>query len=146
MLVSPRRVWERDGFKPGPLGDPGLGQLAYDKKMRILAASSASDAALESGAIQHGLLTYSLIEEGFKKMQADWQPRDGKITIGEWLAYSVQRVPQLADDLLTGKIRGFRPRYGYRRESTVQRRIAQQPSVYDFTGTAGSILRSGGAR
>ena len=30
---------EGDGFKPGPMGSRGLGQLAYDKGMRILAAS-----------------------------------------------------------------------------------------------------------
>ena len=37
------------GFKPGPMGSRGLGQLAYDKGMRILAASQADDVALESG-------------------------------------------------------------------------------------------------
>ena len=31
------------GFKPGPMGDRGLGQLAYDKGMRILAATQAED-------------------------------------------------------------------------------------------------------
>ena len=37
-------------FKPGPLGDAGLGQLAYDKGIRILAATQADEAvtALQS--------------------------------------------------------------------------------------------------
>ena len=28
---------EHEGFKPGPMGSRGLGQLAYNKRMRILA-------------------------------------------------------------------------------------------------------------
>jgi hypothetical protein len=32
---------DQPGFKPGPMGDRGLGQLAYDKGMRILAATQA---------------------------------------------------------------------------------------------------------
>ena len=52
------------GFKPGPMGDRGLGQLAYDKAMRILAASQAEDVALESAQLKHGLLTYALAVDG----------------------------------------------------------------------------------
>jgi hypothetical protein len=52
------------GFKPGPMGDRGLGQLAYDKGMRILAATQADDFALESGDVGQGLLTYALVCEG----------------------------------------------------------------------------------
>jgi hypothetical protein len=29
--------FEGEGFKPGPMGSRGLGQLAYDKRIRILA-------------------------------------------------------------------------------------------------------------
>jgi hypothetical protein len=32
-------------FRPGPLGDPGLGQLSYDKGMQILAASQPAQTA-----------------------------------------------------------------------------------------------------
>ena len=39
---------QQPGFKPGPLGGRGLGQLAYDKGMRVLAASQADDVAVES--------------------------------------------------------------------------------------------------
>jgi len=35
------------GFKPGPMGSRGLGQLAYDKGMAVLAAAQADSAALE---------------------------------------------------------------------------------------------------
>ncbi len=36
----------REGFRPGPMGDPGLGQLAYDKGMEILVASQSDAKAL----------------------------------------------------------------------------------------------------
>jgi hypothetical protein len=49
---------DQDGLKPGPLGVPGFGQLAYDKKMRILAASGRASDAIESGDLKNGLLTY----------------------------------------------------------------------------------------
>ena len=45
---------EREGFKPGPMGDKGLGQLAYNKGMKILAATQADSLALESDSLKHG--------------------------------------------------------------------------------------------
>ena len=41
---------EGGGFKPGPMGSRGLGQLAYDNAMRVLAASQAEAVALERPA------------------------------------------------------------------------------------------------
>jgi hypothetical protein len=38
-----------EGFKSGPMGSRGLGQLAYDKGMRILAASKSNEEAMELG-------------------------------------------------------------------------------------------------
>lgn len=43
---------EANDFKPGPMGSRGLGQLAYDKRMRILAASQSNKAALESASLR----------------------------------------------------------------------------------------------
>src|SRR5690606_21452822 len=53
-----------EGFKPGPMGSRGLGQLAYDKGIRILSATQADNVALELGSLKQGLLTYVLLEEG----------------------------------------------------------------------------------
>ena len=50
------------GFKPGPLGEKGFGQLVSDKGRIILAATQASDVALEVRNLQQGLLTYALTE------------------------------------------------------------------------------------
>ncbi|HEV7893665.1 MAG TPA: hypothetical protein VGP08_23825 [Pyrinomonadaceae bacterium] len=84
-----------EGFKPGPMGSRGLGQLSYDKGMRILTSTQASDVALESGLIEQGLLTYALTRDGLEAARADFRPKDARITVAEWLAYGVERVPTL---------------------------------------------------
>jgi hypothetical protein len=38
------------GFKPGPMGSRGLGELAYTKGMVVIAAAQPDSAALESGS------------------------------------------------------------------------------------------------
>jgi hypothetical protein len=92
-------VVEQPWFKPGPMGSRGLGQLAYDKRMRVLAASQADDFAIEAGELRQGLLTYALTKDGLEAKEADFQPKDGKITLGEWLAYGAERVPQLHEKI-----------------------------------------------
>lgn len=84
-----------EGFKPGPMGSRGLGQLSYDKGMRILTSTQADDVALESGLIEQGLLTYALTRDGLEAARADFKPKDARITVSEWLAYGVERVPAL---------------------------------------------------
>jgi hypothetical protein len=49
------------GFKPGPMGDRGFGQLVYDKGMRVICATNENAAALEDGGLRHGLLSYALL-------------------------------------------------------------------------------------
>lgn len=129
-------------FKPGPMGSRGLGQLAFDKGMRVLAASQADEFALESDRIRHGLLTYALIAEGLESFQADAAPRDGRILVGEWLAYAVERVPSLAEDIrrgspLTAGTRGATRVLG---TEAVKRRPAQQPALFDFARRRPAVL------
>jgi hypothetical protein len=82
------------GFKPGPMGDPGLGQLAYDKGIRILAASQPDQYAMELTSFGHGLLTYALIQ-GAEKGGADLD-RDGVIRLDEWLHYARDALQSFA--------------------------------------------------
>ena len=84
-----------EGFKPGPMGSRGLGQLSYDKGMRILTSTQADDVALESALVEQGLLTYALTRDGLEAARADFRPKDARITVVEWLAYGVERVPAL---------------------------------------------------
>jgi WD40 repeat protein len=100
-------------FKPGPLGNRGLGQLAYDKGMRILAASQSLSPALESDKFARSFLTQALIREGIEERKADKRPRDQRITISEMLNYAVERVPALS------------------REGGIDE---QQPALFDFIG------------
>jgi len=87
-------------FKPGPLGSRGFGQLAYDKRMRVLVATQASNSAIQvDGKMRGGLLTEALIAEGLTKGDADTNG-DGEITLDEWLAYGESSVPGLFRDAI----------------------------------------------
>ena len=131
-----------DGFKPGPMGSRGLGQLAYDKGMKILAASQADDVALESDKLRHGLLTYALVHDGLEAFQADYMPVDKTITLGELLAYGVGRVPKLYEEVKTGNLSAFGRgeasraavvRLGDGKSNSLARRNPYQtPALFDF--------------
>jgi hypothetical protein len=124
-------------FKPGPMGASGLGQLAYEKGMRILAASQAEESAGESPLTQQGLLTYALVHDGLNRGNADFKPRDGKIMLGEWLAYGVLRVPDLANEIASGALdnQGTAPT-SKGAQSLVNRYTGkstlQQPALFDY--------------
>jgi hypothetical protein len=102
-------VW----FKPGPMGDPGLGQLAFDKGIRILAAAGRDDLAHEDGAIRHGLLTYVLADLGIDASGFGAADLDGnhKIMLDEWLRYATEQLPvvsaQTAPQAVGHKLGGF---------------------------------------
>lgn len=87
------------GFKPGPMGDPGLGQLAWDKGIRILAAAGRDDVAMEDQTRRHGLLTYALAHDGIDDQgfgQADLNG-DKRIMLDEWLRFALARLPALSE-------------------------------------------------
>ncbi|HZS10484.1 MAG TPA: caspase family protein [Blastocatellia bacterium] len=96
-------------FKPGPMGSRGLGQLSYDKGMRILTATQADNVALENRAVQHGLMTYALVHDGIELARADFKPADRVVTMAEWLTYAVERVPKLFAEVRRGGARKLEP-------------------------------------
>ena len=122
----------------GPVDAPGLAQLAYEKGLYILAASAASEPALETQKLGggHGFLTYSLVEEGLKTSAATL---NGTVELRQWFAYASRRVPELetADMARRGfKLRNSRqrdvrqhPRLFYRREPEIQPFIVAKPVV-----------------
>jgi hypothetical protein len=136
-----------EGFKPGPMGSRGLGQLAYDKRMRILTSTQADDVALESELIKQGLLTYALTHDGIEAGQADFKPKDKKITLAEWLEYGVIRVPALYQEVKRGALQSFGQAAEKRglvysagkknsdasNDSSARRKGYQQPSLFDFS-------------
>lgn len=140
---------EAEGFKPGPMGSRGLGQLAYDKGMWVLAATQADDIALESKLVNQGLLTYALTREGIDGRLADFKPKDARILLSEWLAYGAARVPSLYQEVGTGRVAaigGQKPRMVGGGAESAQRalqlapskaaplgRRTQQPALFDFS-------------
>ena len=138
---------ETEGFKPGPMGSRGLGQLAYDKRMRILASTQADDVALESELIKQGLLTYALTHDGIEAGQADFKPKDTTITLAEWLEYGASRVPSLYEEVKRGELQNFgrgekrgmvvsikknNSAAGRENDSSQKKASYQQPSLFDF--------------
>jgi WD40 repeat protein len=139
-------VVEGQDFKPGPLGSRGLGQLSYDKGMRILTATQANDVALELDELEHGMLTYALVVDGISRRHADFRPVDSQVMSSEWLRYAVDRVPELYTEARRGDIKPLengQPVSQDRglvlfKQATASR---QQPAVFDFSRrTEGELL------
>jgi len=130
---------ESADFKPGPMGSRGLGQLAYDKGIRVLAASQADTVALESDRLQQGLLSYALVRDGLLARRADFDPSDQKITLPEWLRYGVVRVPELYRALRGGggsdELRGATV-IGSPAIASGMSAASQQPALFDFARRA----------
>lgn len=120
-----------EGFKPGPMGDRGLGQLAYEKGVRLLVATQSDNVALENKSLKQGLLSFALIQDGLVGNKADYKAKDGTIFVDEWLRYGVERVPLLFAEVKKGTGRilvqdapGATP---------AQNLKIQQPALFDFT-------------
>ena len=134
-------------FRPGPMGDSGLGQLAFDKGIRILAATQTDDVALEDPVLRQGLLTYALAGEGITANggKAD-DDGDGRITLDEWLAYATKRMPSLSSDVRLGRLttapsgaRGW-----VRVNAGATKPAMQEPSLFDFNAKpSGVVLKEG---
>lgn len=127
------------GFKPGPMGSRGLGQLAYDKGMRILASTQADDVALESNLIKQGLLSYALIHDGIEAGQSDFKPKDKTIMLAEWLGYGVMRLPALQAEIKQGELQNFGAGTralivtNNKNNSLSKKNWSQKPSLFDFS-------------
>jgi WD40 repeat protein len=79
-------------FKPGPMGSRGLGQLAYNKKIRILTA--AREKAYETSDLKMSVLSYVLLKKGIEEREANFNPADDNtITFQEWMEYAAKEVP-----------------------------------------------------
>lgn len=134
---------DADGFKPGPMGDPGLGQLAFDKGIRILAATQADDVALEDALLRQGLLTYALASEGITATggKADGDG-DGRITLDEWLAYATRRMPSLASDVRLGRLAtdSTGARGWVRTNAGASKPVVQEPSLFDFNSNPSKVV------
>jgi WD40 repeat protein len=81
-----------NSFRAGPLGDPGLGQLSYDKGMRILCAAQAEQT--EQGDWIDGKGSTLLVQS--LETMAKTRPEE---TLGNWLRAVREQLPVLMSRL-----------------------------------------------
>jgi len=135
-------------FRPGPMGDSGLGQLAYDKGIRILAATQADDVALENAKLKQGLLSFALAADGEGLSNPDGAvdlDGDGKISLTEWMFYPTWRLPSLNDDSrLVGGASTDEPdsSFMFPGRKPVAIKKVQSPSLFDFTVPSSVVLKA----
>jgi WD40 repeat protein len=84
------------GFRPAPLGDPGFGQLSYDKGMRILSASQPTQVAHGGPSLSGEDVTF--LATAFAEVAAA-NPRQ---TLGQWLHGIVYQLPLTAKENRSG--------------------------------------------
>ena len=120
------------------MGNHGLGQLAYDKLIRVLAASQATQPAGEAGALGMGYLSYALVKNGLSAGQADWRPKDGAIWLREWLAFGVEQTPKLYGVVRAGDQGNRGVIATFRGKNTVS---LQTPALFDFRAEGDAGLR-----
>lgn len=132
---------EGEGFKPGPMGNRGLGQMAYDKGMYVVAAAQAEAVALESDRLEHGLLTYAMLREGLEEGGADRAPVDGVVSFRELLGYGAERVPRLHEEIVDGAWtadgRALVAAVPIEDDGAV---VIQRPRFFDFGGGGEEVL------
>jgi WD40 repeat protein len=86
---SGQAVQAADDWRRGPIDANGLAQFAFEKGMDILAAAQSNQSAAELNKLEHGLLSWALVQEGLREGRA--QPFD----LRHWLAWTADRVPLL---------------------------------------------------
>jgi hypothetical protein len=97
---------EAEEKRRGPMNSKGLAQLAYEKGMYVLTAAQSYQAAQEAARFGHGFLTFALMEEGLKQGAADYEPKDNRVTLTEWLNYAADRVPRMQEENMLDALRG----------------------------------------
>lgn len=118
---------EADDMRWGPLNSTGLGQLAFEKGIYVVAASQGYQSALENSKLGHGLLTYAFVTDGLREMSADRAPEDGRLFVEELLRFVAERVPEL--HIESGRQRGFVP-VDAEGEADASAPWLQRPRVY----------------
>lgn len=122
-----------NGFKPGPMGDRTLGQLAFDKGIRILAATQADDVAAESSGRGLGLLTATLIDSGLGGQAPGTE--DGWVRLDAVLRHAAATLPERLAAEQTRRTKEELPPMLVPDTPLPPPRV-QVPAVFDFTGQA----------
>lgn len=122
---------EAEEKRRGPMNSKGLAQLTYEKGMNILTAAQSYQAALETSRLKHGYLTYALIEDGLRKMEADNRPHDNQVLLREWLDYAAERVPRMQEESsVAARGLGLKPSTKPQAEKSLNAAEIQRPRVF----------------
>jgi len=82
------------GGRAAPITNEYLSRLTNSGVGRVvMTASDANELSEEKDELQHGVFTYSLVEEGLKQGKAD-SNGDGWVSFSEAFSYVSERVPQ----------------------------------------------------
>ncbi len=93
------QVLEADEWRVGPMNSRGLAQLAWEKGMEIITASQSNQFAKEVRGLNHGLLTYALLE-GFARAPR----KESRLTGGAWFDFAALELPRISE---SSKTRGL---------------------------------------
>ena len=120
------------------MGDPGLGQLAYDKGIKILVATQANDVAMENDRLKQGLLTFALAGDGEGFAKSDGlidAKKDQKISLDEWVNYPIGRLPTMNDDKRVtgvGNADDTSSSFRFPGRTAIPEKKIQQPTLFDY--------------
>jgi WD40 repeat protein len=100
-------------FKPGPMGDRGFGQLAYDKRMLVLTATQVENFAWGIPELSNrSLLTYALTQQTIGLV----------LDFKEWLGEAENQVPKLYQRFVKAA----------RQPLALKIQREQEPELFDF--------------
>jgi len=102
----------------GPWNQRGLAQLAYEKGMYLLAAAQSYETAAEVSQLGHGLLTFALISEGLDQFKADRDPKNGSMSVAEWLDFAAEAIGTMSTARMSAGAGGDTPRLVGRQRPT----------------------------
>ncbi len=140
-------AFQSPGFKPGPMGSRGLGQLAYDKGMQILAATQPDSVAIEGSLLKMGLLSYVLGKEALEHASHEHAVDD--MSLRQWFDYAAERVPALYRGEVGRDRRNGRHRHGGAKrdalvvqtsENSKDRSEIQRPAIFDYSPRSRKLI------
>lgn len=124
-------AFSQPGKAPGPFGLSGLLQLAYDKRLRILAGSQAAELSFELNELRHGLLSYTLTKAAERKVSTNHAIND--LRMNEWLTFGLEEVSAVHAEYKKDPL-AFAARHvsgSSARGTTVGSDLVQRPALYE---------------
>jgi hypothetical protein len=130
---------DAEAARRGPMNSQGLLQLAYDKGIYLLAASLSTQTAAEQASLAHGVLTYSLFEQGLEHDLASPEKSlagGGAESLREWLSWVTKNL-QTGPGVMLERERGSK---GDQPLAVAVRPEVQQPRLFEPPATPEPLI------